>query len=233
MSLTEEADYHDKGINEVLQQTDDLTLCTEVNKTSIENGSGEKEQKDHANDLAANGSKRVVENKEPAPDIDLADPDRVLQMLETVDLSEEDTEFLLQEAYKMNRKLKDMLKHQESSNQQPGSQSCPPDIQRQKIKLKKDKGASASPSHAGPRAESGTFSANKPLPPISSSDIYAIKLRRSKTNIPITNSRPTVIAERSKSSKGPSRNDSRTGQTRKKPKVPEEKPEWNSRFNYT
>lgn len=231
MSLTEEADYHDKGINEVLQQTDDLKLSTELNKTSEENGSGEKEQKD--GDMAAHGSKMVVENKEPAPDIDLADPDRVLQMLETVDLSEEDTEFLLQEAYKMNRKLKDMLKHQESSNQQPGSQSCPPDIQRQKLKLRKDKGSSASPSHAGPRAESGTFSANKPLPPISSSDIYAVKLRRSQTNIPITNSRPTATVERSKSSKGPCRNDSRTGQTKKKPKAPEEKPEWNSRFNFT
>lgn len=209
MSLTEEeVEYHDKGINEVLQQTDDLKLYTEVNKTSIENGSGEKEEthEDGAYDLAGNDNKRVVENKEPAPDIDLADPDRVLQMLETVDLSEEDTDFLLQEAYKMNRKLKDMLKHQESSNHQPGIQSCPPDIQRQKIKLKKDKGTSASPSHVGPRAESGTFSANKPLPPISSSDIYAVKLRRSQTNIPITNSRPTVIAERSKSSKGPSRN---------------------------
>ncbi|XP_033750177.1 uncharacterized protein LOC117334592 isoform X2 [Pecten maximus] len=47
----------------------------------------------------------------------LTDPDEVLRMLETVDLSEEDTDVLLQEAYNVNRKLRMMLQKKEDNKE--------------------------------------------------------------------------------------------------------------------
>ena len=206
MSSKDVSECNDKGINEVLQLTDDLKLSIngdenseQIQKEKEDHGHADRKYEDTDEDTQSSTSINVEVN----PDIDMSDPDRVLQMLETVDLSEEDTELLLQEAYKMNRKLKEMLRHQEST-------SCPPDIQRQK--MKRDK-ISPAPSHSGSRSESATFSASKPLPPIfcekQTSNIYTMKLRRSRTNIPITNNQPTTVTERAKSSKVPSRTVSR------------------------
>jgi len=47
---------------------------------------------------------------------DLTNPDEVMQLLETVDLTDEDTEVLLNEAYSVNRKLKEMLRQKESGD---------------------------------------------------------------------------------------------------------------------
>ncbi|XP_071103773.1 uncharacterized protein [Haliotis cracherodii] len=44
----------------------------------------------------------------------LTDPDALLEQLESVELTEEDTEELLHEAYKVNMKLKEMLRRQEA-----------------------------------------------------------------------------------------------------------------------
>ena len=205
MSSSELPDNGDKGINEVLQLTGDMKITENCEKAEpFQNG------KEAHTEISENQVEKItngnVDTRSSSsgngnePEVDLADPERVMQMLETVDLTEEDTEFLLQEAYKMNKKLKDMLRHQESS-----SSSCPPDIQRQKIK--RDKISPASPSQfGGSRSESASsFSASKPLPPIlcdrQTTDIYAMKLTRSRTNIPFTNNHPTKVAERAKSSR--------------------------------
>ncbi|XP_046350735.1 uncharacterized protein LOC124131493 [Haliotis rufescens] len=44
----------------------------------------------------------------------LTDPEALLEQLESVELTEEDTEELLHEAYKVNMKLKEMLRRQEA-----------------------------------------------------------------------------------------------------------------------
>ena len=212
MSASNDAIPIDEGINEVLQMTNGLTINGGNNEETSESheqnlrlnlNNNEMVKSDgHLNSSSGACGGQVTSGMEgDAPDIDLSDPDKVLQLLETVDLSEEDTELLLQEAYKMNRKLKEILRHQETT-------SCPPDIQRQKTKsrLNKQKQSTASPSHSGSRSESGTFSASKkPLPPIHTSDIYTLKLKRSHTNIPVVTRQSTTVVERSKTAKMPAR----------------------------
>lgn len=198
MTSKEESLHQDEGINEVLRMTHDLN----IEKAGGEQPHQEQEPVKSDTFVGAHGSSnREMAKEESELDIDLADPERVLQMLETVDLSEEDTEILLQEAYKMNRQLKEILKHQESS-------SCPPDIQRQKTKSRlRERQSAIVPSHSESRSDSRTFSASRPLPPISqTTDIYTLKLKRSQTNIPVTNRHSSTNVERSKSSKGPTRN---------------------------
>ena len=212
MSASNDAIPRDEGINEVLQMANGLTInggnSEEISESQEQNlrlnlNNNEMVKSDgHSNSSSGACGGQVTSGMEgDAPDIDLSDPDKVLQLLETVDLSEEDTELLLQEAYKMNRKLKEILRHQETT-------SCPPDIQRQKTKsrLNKQKQSTASPSHSGSRSESGTFSAaKKPLPPIHTSDIYTLKLKRSHTNIPVVTRQSTTVVERSKTAKMPAR----------------------------
>lgn len=234
MSESNDAIPRDEGINEVLKMTNGLTIngvnSEETSKSQEQNLNLNHNEMVHSGSSSGACGRQIPSGMEgDAPDVDLSDPDKVLQLLETVDLSEEDTELLLQEAYKMNRQLKEILRHQETS-------SCPPDIQRQKTKsrLNKQKQSTASPSHSGSRSESGTFSASKkPLPPIHSSDIYTLKLKRSHTNIPVVTRQSTSMVERSKTAKMPARTDSRSSQAKTKPKAPEEKPDWNNRFNYT
>ena len=208
MSASQDAVHRDEGINDVLQMTNGLTINEgnneETSQTQNANLSKENEQMVKSDGLAnssgACGRQIPVGNEGDAPDIDLANPDRVLQMLETVDLSEEDTELLLQEAYKMNKQLKEILRHQETT-------SCPPDIQRQKTKSRLNREKQSTASNSGSRSESGTFSASKkPLPPIQTQDIYTLKLKRSHTNIPVVNRHSTTIVERSKTAKAPARN---------------------------
>ena len=202
MSGSKETIPRDEGISEVIQVANGLTISgengDETNKSQREN----EVVNGHSNHSSgACGRPIPTDNEGDAPDIDLSDPEKVLQLLETVDLSEEDTELLLQEAYKMNRQLKEMLRHQETT-------SCPPDIQRQKTqsRLNKQKQSMASASQPGSRSVSGTFSASKkPLPPIHTSDIYTLKLKRSHTHIPVVNRQSTTMGERSKTAKAPTR----------------------------
>ena len=141
--------------------------------------------------------------------LDLANPDSVLHMLETVDLTEEDTEGLLQEAYNMNRKLKEMLRRQEkedAASGQPTQKSKPkPKTKPKRTPDSSTSSTNSSGSGSGSRIGS-SFGSRKILPPISGekeTSVYAIKLKRSRTNI--VDTRPPVSEAppppRSKSSK--------------------------------
>lgn len=135
--------------------------------------------------------------------LDLADPESVIHMLETVDLTEEDTEGLLQEAYNMNRKLKEMLRRQENGAS-PSIGSKSKSNGKAKSKPRQSQDTSSNSSESGSRVGSA-FGARKILPPISQekeTSVYAIKLKRSRTNMADTKavtSEPAV--PRSKSSK--------------------------------
>lgn len=144
-----------------------------------------------------------MNNANPDMQLDLADPESVIRMLETVDLTDEDTEGLLQEAYNMNRKLKEMLRRQESGSSSHCSKSKPKNKPKQKI-TQDSSTSSTNSSEAGSRVGS-SFGARKILPPImgeKETSVYAIKLKRSRTNI--VDSKPTFIESsvlRSKSTK--------------------------------
>lgn len=60
------------------------------------------------------GSSEVVKPNEMFQ-FNLTDPDEILRMLENVELSEEDTDALLQEAYNVNKKLRMMLQKKEEN----------------------------------------------------------------------------------------------------------------------
>ncbi|KAK7496000.1 hypothetical protein BaRGS_00012701 [Batillaria attramentaria] len=47
-------------------------------------------------------------------EFNLSDPDQLLRQLESVDLTEEESDKLLNEAYKVNKKLREMLQQQEA-----------------------------------------------------------------------------------------------------------------------
>ncbi|KAL5004987.1 hypothetical protein ScPMuIL_018443 [Solemya velum] len=55
--------------------------------------------------------------------LDLADPETLIHMLNNVNLTEDDTEELLQEAYNVNRKLKEILRRQEVGGSANASRS--------------------------------------------------------------------------------------------------------------
>ena len=122
-------------------------------------------------------------------EIDLTDPNSVINMLENVDLTEEDTEDLLQEAYKMNRKLKEMLRRQDidSAESKPKMKSrSKSNMESRSMNGKGSASSSAMSSTQGSRNGS-SFGIRKVLPPISAGEkdtsVYAIKLRRSKTSV--------------------------------------------------
>lgn len=116
---------------------------------------------------------------------DLTDPDEVVNMLENVDLSEEDTEVLLQEAYNVNMKLKEILRRKEK-----GENIDPATLKRSNIVVvpgasKKDSVPNSRSNSAKQRG--GQFSKAQPLPPISNgpspnlripSAVYSAKLQR-------------------------------------------------------
>lgn len=114
---------------------------------------------------------------------DLTDPEEVVHMLETVDLSEEDTDVLLQEAYSVNMKLKEILRRKEKGENIDPS-SLRPNVVVVPGASKKD---SMSNSRNNSGKQRGQFSKAQPLPPISngsspnlrvSSAVYSAKLQR-------------------------------------------------------
>ncbi|XP_045189911.2 uncharacterized protein LOC123547131 [Mercenaria mercenaria] len=172
-------------------------------------------------------------------ELDLTDPKSVIDMLENVDLTEEDTEDLLQEAYKMNRKLKEMLRRQDeqASDSKPKLKSKSKSfVESRSVNGQGSMTSSATSSRDNSRMGS-SFGIRKVLPPINAGEretsVYAVKLRRSKTNVQET--KPVLSDSailRSKSSTKPTiRKDSESPSRRKK--APGPKPEWNDRFNYT
>lgn len=164
--------------------------------------------------------------------IDLADPENVIHMLETVDLTEEDTEILLQEAYSMNKKLKKILRSQEMA-----------DTMSKKAKnksLKKSPSSGQENTRSSNTAsrrthEGGTFSAQRPLtlPPITSdgepANVYAVNLKRTQTTLPDTKKLATDSASmRLGSSKTAGRQGADAHRVLRK--ASGRKPEWNDRF---
>ena len=132
--------------------------------------------------------------------VDLSNPEQILQMLETVDLTEEDTEVLLQEAYTMNKKLKEILRRQEKSNDASKSKS---DKKRPK-KFADDFTSSVSSTSSLSNSRLGSASLRRAvLPPIEkeSTGVYAVKLQRSRTNMADVRQIPShAMVPRSKSS---------------------------------
>jgi len=143
-------------------------------------------------------SRTEAENETGDGQFDPSDPDSVIHMLETCDLTEEDTETLLQEAYSMNRKLKEMLRRQEDEEQAEKANTTK--NQKPKPKTKSSQNGSAASSSPNSRVNS-SFGSRKILPPISGeANVYALKLKRSSTQVP--ESKLIVVdAPRSRSTK--------------------------------
>lgn len=188
--ISENNDYSDKPMKKLSNEStgsnnssenarNSETLQNDINKEQIDN------KTETEMSAVPNGDDKTSAQSGFTGELDLADPDSVIHMLENVDLTEEDTENLLQEAYNMNRKLKEMLRHQELD-----SKSSKPKL---KSKLKSSKISMGGNSHnsassSGDNSRIGSsFAIRKVLPPIHAGEnetsVYAIKLRRSKTSI--------------------------------------------------
>ncbi|XP_052282755.1 uncharacterized protein LOC127879750 isoform X2 [Dreissena polymorpha] len=179
-------------------------------------------------------TKPVNSNEQPQQftgQIDLSDPDSVIEMLENVDLTEEDTELLLQEAYSMNRKLKEILRRQEAGALSGSKEPTKSQKSKSKGKMGTSQGSSTTSSSSGSRVNS-SFGARSILPPITGeTSVYAIKLKRSSTEVPVKWSTNDLPAQRSRSTKQAPRKE--TGSPTRRHKTLEPKPEWNDRFSYS
>lgn len=117
---------------------------------------------------------------------DLTNPDEVVKMLESVNLSDEDTDVLLQEAYNVNMKLKEILRRQEKSGGKLKASDVAA-IKGSKVVVSgpsKESPSKSRPDSAGKRSQ---FTKATPLPPISNgstpnmripSAVYSAKLTR-------------------------------------------------------
>lgn len=188
------------------ESTGSIKIPENVRNSKALHGDINNEQIDNKTEMSAlpnNGCDNVGPQTGFTGELDLADPDSVIHMLENVDLTEEDTENLLTEAYKMNRKLKEMLRHQEMD-----SKSSKPKL-KSKLKSKIGANSNNSASSSGDNSRMGSsFAIRQVLPPIHAGEnetsVYAIKLKRSKTSI--TEGRPTqsdTAVMRSRSSTKP------------------------------
>jgi hypothetical protein len=117
---------------------------------------------------------------------DLTNPDEVVKLLESVNLTDEDTDVLLQEAYNVNMKLKEILRRQEKS----GGKLKASDVATIKgsnvVVSGPSKDSKSRPDSASKRSQ---FTKATPLPPISNgstpnsnmripSAVYSAKLSR-------------------------------------------------------
>lgn len=217
----------------------------ETGPVNTQNGSSEEHNETHAEGgQGAKVSSTDVSNvSKTSPrsytgELDLTDPESVIQMLENVDLTEEDTEDLLQEAYNMNRKLKEMLRRQEmeSGTSKPKLKSrSKSNVESHLFNGQGSSSSTASSSSTNSRNGS-SFGIRKVLPPINHGEretsVYAIKLRRSKTNVPDMKSTAVESSVlRTRSSKPAVRKDSESPTRRRKASGP--RPEWNDRFNFS
>ncbi|KAL4227478.1 hypothetical protein ACF0H5_012922 [Mactra antiquata] len=184
----------------------------------------------HNKDKSNDAHPHPERSQSPGKELDLADPDSVIHMLETCDLTEEDTEDLLQEAYNMNRKLKEMLRRKEMEGDPSKSKTKSPN---------KSKGGASTngkaPGSEGSSRQGSSFGIRKVLPPIhqaggKETSVYAIQMKRSKTSIQQPKSHYGDAVPRSKSSKDEVRKDAPSPVRRRKTEI---KPEWNNRFNYS
>ncbi|ESP00667.1 hypothetical protein LOTGIDRAFT_157954 [Lottia gigantea] len=165
-----------------------------------------------SNKMSGNGRKSQTNSREDPihPEItadDLADPDTLIEKLETVELTEEDTEELLHEAYKVNKKLKEILRRQEE--EETG-------IQMRKIRT------------AGALSNPNKLSNKSPLPPINhvpdtTRNVYTANPSSRSKRSPTRQS--TARVQSSQSKRSPIR--------RKSSSTTDTKPDWDSRFSYS
>ncbi|WAR00445.1 hypothetical protein MAR_024817 [Mya arenaria] len=140
---------------ENLPVTDEVKLQSEQD-TTLSSGTDKRKPSISQSDGDTMNVNEVYEGQ-----LDLSNPDSVIHMLENCDLTEEDTENLLQEAYSMNRKLKEMLRRQDADQSASGKTKS----QKPKPKNKPSQGSSAASSSSGSRVGS-SFGSRKILPPI-------------------------------------------------------------------
>ena len=115
----------------------------------------------------------------------LANPEEVTKLLESVELTDEDTDVLLQEAYSINMKLKEILRRREAGVELDASEKAL--LEGQTVVVVPGSGIEprSGTAEAGVERES-TFTSKEILPPIKSSDdanraasaIYSAKLGR-------------------------------------------------------
>ncbi|XP_041363218.1 uncharacterized protein LOC121378903 [Gigantopelta aegis] len=139
---------------------------------------------------------------------DFTDTDALIKELETVELTEEDTEDLLIEAYRMNMMLKEVLRAQEA----------------QKKKKKKSNSDSGQPAQCPRNANrSHRRSPGSTLPPIHRAETTLVG--RSQTKQTESGSRaPTRSNSKSKMAASPSRKATRSAADR---------PVWDDRFSFS
>ncbi|KAK6179349.1 hypothetical protein SNE40_011732 [Patella caerulea] len=155
-----------------------------------------------------NTERTIQQNQKDITAEDLSNPDTLLEKLETVDLTEEDTEELLHEAYKVNMKLKEILRRQEQND----------GIQMRRVHT--------AGGLSGKNGGAQKFSSQKsPLPPIST-NVDGLT-RNAYTSQAGTRTASQRNSNRVTSSQG------KRSPSRRKTSAKETKPDWDSRFSYS
>ncbi|KAK3578290.1 hypothetical protein CHS0354_010494 [Potamilus streckersoni] len=200
------------------------TKIGKSSETSVENESEGRSEK-----YSSIQDDRTRETNIPiSKEFDLTDPEQLLKMLETVELSEEDTDVLLQEAYKVNKKLKECLRRQEM-DEHVHDHHHPP----RKPSGKSFFTASSSASSAKSKSP---FSRASVLPPISVArqqvinDLYTEKLGRSQSVITSDTYEKIKPARRAKT-RPPEEKEINTAKP-PRTKTADFRPDWNNRFSY-
>lgn len=190
----------------------------------------------------------------------LANPEEITSMLETIDLTDEDTDVLLQEAYNINRKLKEILRRREEGHVLSAADQA---ILNQMIVVvpgsNKD-GRAATAEETQQSGDTLDMPRKEPLPPIKTdseqnprvaSAIYSAKLNRRAPQVP-SSGRPGMripgatmsgnvygrkdrmgsgVSRKSVQKPGSSVKKGASGVKREKPPVPiAERPPWNDRL---
>ncbi|XP_052098565.1 uncharacterized protein LOC127733259 isoform X2 [Mytilus californianus] len=250
-------------INDSPDSSDGETEKQDSRTDNLENPSNRDISPESGIDLASRGTTGITEDSEETMiseetdrtiippnelfNFDLTNPDDVMKMLENVNLSDEDTDVLLQEAYNVNMKLKEILRRQE----QAGGKMNQADIAKLKgsntvVVPGPGKKGSSSNSRAG-SAKRSQFAKAEPLPPISNgptpssnmripSAVYSAKLHRAPAP-PSASQSQKRLALSSQDKRMGSRNPSAAmHQSRNNKKATpistDERPGWNDRFMY-
>ncbi|KAL3866118.1 hypothetical protein ACJMK2_043450 [Sinanodonta woodiana] len=202
------------------------------NETPVENDSEERSEKYSS---AQDDSSREI-NKPTRKEFDLTDPEQLLKMLETVELSEEDTDVLLQEAYKVNKKLKECLRRQEIDEHV--HHHHPPRKPSGKSSSSNASSKSRDSSASSAKSKS-SFSRASVLPPISVArqqvviDLYTEKLGRSHSVVTSDTYEKIKPARRAKTRPPEEEKESTTAKARPpRTKTTDVRPSWNNRFSY-
>lgn len=147
---------HDKGRSESVASQKGMP----ASKTSVQLRQRSPQGKRVGDRSSANGRNDTI---------DLTDPEKLLQQLANVDLTDEDTDVLLEEAYALNKKLRAELQRQEDAAKKSRNHRLPPLDRESQAKLQEKTRLYGAPPPAASRPLASRSKASQSAVPASHS----------------------------------------------------------------